>query len=239
MVRAWVAVLGFMAMVAGVSSAGEACDEVRRVAQASHPAVIAGTVEITGCARIAGFGAELMVRGTDDPVAAFVGPEGEHIRVVVEALGGERIDVVPHSDDPATVAVYALSPVRVERVILYETSRDMDLVVADEDVLKARGENDQHLQLAAELTGWTIHLYSLTKHDQMRRQWRAAQERVPGITPARADALEHAGYWTPADLAEALPSELAPILGLTELEAAKIRLAAGRVETSTGGDDGE
>ena len=234
MVRFWLVATAVGLAVASGATASEACDEVLAIASREHPAVIAGEVEIVGCARIPGVGTELVVRGPGDPVEVFAGPEGQHIRVVVEALEGERIDVALYSDDPVRTVCAALSPVAVKRVMVDETAHAMDLVVADEDVQRAAGKEGQHLQLAAELSGWTLNLFSLTQDDQHRKDAREAMEQIPGITAERSATLLAAGFRAGSEIAAADPGELAEILALSRAEAVKIGLAAAAVAARTG-----
>jgi transcription termination/antitermination protein NusA len=168
MLRGWIVVVAVTWAFGSVALGSEACDEVLQIARSTHPEMVAGRIEISACARIPGVGTKLVVRGPEDPVEAFVGPDGQHIRIVVEALDGERVDVVPHTDDPALAAVYAVTPLTVRRVVIDEGSHAMDLVVADEELKGATGEGAFHLKLAAELTGWSLKAVSMSQ-DETRR----------------------------------------------------------------------
>ena len=229
MLRVWV-MAGTLALAIGeVALASEACDEVLQIVGSQHPEVAAGRIEISACARIPGVGTKLMVRGPEEPVEAFRGPNCRHIRILVEALNGEIVDVVPHTDDPAYAAAHAMAPVAVKRVVLDEAAHAMDLVVADEDVQEVTGDGKHHLQLAAELTGWTLNVVSQSRDEQRRDEVKAALERVPGLTEEYAALLLAAGFYSPVAVGTADPGELAGVLGLSVVEAAKIRMAAARV----------
>jgi len=191
------------------------CDEVLAIVARLHPAVIAGQVEIGGCARIAGYRTKLVVRGADDPVGLFVGPEGGLIRPIVQALDGETIDVVPHDPDPARAVAFALAPAQLVRIYLDEENRAMDLVVVDQDLDRALGPDGQHLQLVSDLTGWTLHVYTESKELQMRQQARETFRRELGLDEAGIEQLIAWGFLDLEAVAAAEPTELARILGTT------------------------
>ncbi len=202
------------------------CAQVLEIVNRLHPAVVEGRVEVCGCARIPGYRTKLVVRKGDRPVEAFVGPEGAHIQIVVEALDGETVDVVPEETDPARAAAAALAPARLVRIYLDEAGRSMDLVVVDGDLDRARGPGSQHLQLAATLTGYTLHVLSETEDVKTRETARAAFERIPGISPDQATALVQWGFLDLQTVADADALELAQILGIAADEVHRIQAAA-------------
>lgn len=202
------------------------CDEVLEIVKRLHPAVAEGRVVVCSCARIPGYRTKLAVRGSEKPVEAFVGPDGAHIQIVVEALQGEIVDVVPEETDPARAVAAAMAPARLVRIYLDEPGRSMDLVVVDGDLEKARGPDGQHLQLAATLTGYTLHVFSETEDVKSRETARIAFERIPGISPEQALTLVAWGFLDLQAVADADALELASILGLTAEEVHRIQAAA-------------
>jgi transcription antitermination factor NusA-like protein len=78
-----------------------ACEGLSTLLKQYVPAIAEGQISVTACAIEPDYGAKIVVKGETDPVEAVVGPEGAHIRAVVQAMDGLRIDVVPHFDDPA------------------------------------------------------------------------------------------------------------------------------------------
>jgi N utilization substance protein A len=95
-----------------------------------------------------------------DPVGACVGPKGSRVRMVVAELRGERIDVVPWSDDPATFVAHALSPAKVSSVKVDDSTRSATVIVPDDQLSLAIGKEGQNARLAAKLTGWRIDIKS-------------------------------------------------------------------------------
>jgi len=91
-----------------------------------------------------------------DPVGACVGPGGSRVRNVVTDLRGERIDIIPWNDDAATYVANALSPAKVERVIIDPETHTANVIVADSQLSLAIGKEGQNARLAAQLTGWRI-----------------------------------------------------------------------------------
>ncbi|MRR12034.1 antitermination protein NusA, partial [bacterium] len=95
-----------------------------------------------------------------DPVGAGVGPMGSRVRMVVAELRGERIDVVPWSEDPAQFVGHALSPAKVARVLINEADHTATVIVPDDQLSLAIGKEGQNARLAAKLTGWRIDIKS-------------------------------------------------------------------------------
>ncbi len=96
-----------------------------------------------------------------DPVGACVGPKGSRVRMVVGELRGERIDVVPWNEDPATYVANSLSPAKVDRVIVDEDTHTATVIVPDDQLSLAIGKEGQNARLAAKLTGWRIDIKSV------------------------------------------------------------------------------
>lgn len=126
------------------------------------PEIYQGIVDIKGIAREVGGRTKVAVSSRDDsidPVGACVGLKGSRVQAVVQELGGERIDIVPHHPDPEIYARRALAPAKVAKV-LSESSRRVITAIVDEDQLSlAIGKNGQNVRLASQLIGWQIDLY--------------------------------------------------------------------------------
>ena len=134
-------------------------DFVRRLFELEVPEVYDGVVEIRSIAREPGIRSKVAVQSIDrrlDPVGACVGPRGSRVRSVVSELKGERVDVVQWSDDPARCVAEALSPARVNRVIIEEDNHHATAIVPDDQLSLAIGKEGQNARLAARLTGWHI-----------------------------------------------------------------------------------
>ncbi|MFZ5871898.1 MAG: transcription termination factor NusA [Actinomycetota bacterium] len=133
---------------------------VRKLFALEVPEVADGTVEITAVAREAGHRTKIAVRSTAPGVnakGACIGPMGARVRAVMAELHGEKIDIIDHSDDPATFVGNALSPARVSSVTVVDAAaRTARVVVPDYQLSLAIGKEGQNARLAAKLTGWRI-----------------------------------------------------------------------------------
>ena len=140
------------------------------------PEIRQGIIRVKAVVREAGFRSKIAVKSLEasvDPVGACVGPKGSRVQAVVDELRGEKIDVIPWSDDPIMFVANSLQPARVSRVTLYEEDRSAVVVVPDNQLSLAIGREGQNARLAAKLTGWKIDIKSET---QARVADREAQE---------------------------------------------------------------
>ncbi|MFD7657581.1 transcription termination factor NusA [Actinosynnema sp. NPDC059797] len=137
---------------------------VRRLFALEVPEIADGTVEIPAVAREAGHRSKIAVRSTVPGVnakGACIGPMGARVRNVMSELAGEKIDIIDHSDDPATFVGNALSPAKVVSVrVLDERAKTARVVVPDFQLSLAIGKEGQNARLAARLTGWRIDIRS-------------------------------------------------------------------------------
>jgi len=134
--------------------------------EAEVPEIAEGIVEIMGVVREPGSRAKIAVYSHDsdvDPVGACVGMRGSRVQNVVSELRGEKIDIIPWSEDIARFACNALSPASVSKVIVDEDNRSMEIIVADDQLSLAIGKRGQNVRLAARLTGWKIDMKSETR----------------------------------------------------------------------------
>jgi N utilization substance protein A len=139
---------------------------LKRLFELEVPEIYDGIVEIKSVAREPGMRSKIAVSSREpglDPVGACVGPKGSRVRMVVAELRGERIDVVPWSDDPATFVGNALSPAKVSSVKINEDARAATVIVPDDQLSLAIGKEGQNARLAAKLTGWRIDIKSTTQ----------------------------------------------------------------------------
>ena len=136
---------------------------VKRLFEIEVPEVYDGIVEIKAIARDAGARSKVAVYSKEsglDPVGACVGPKGNRVRQVVQDLRNERIDIIPWSEDSATYIKAALSPAKVERVLIDEDTHTATVIVANDQLSLAIGKEGQNARLAAQLTGWRIDIKS-------------------------------------------------------------------------------
>ncbi|HEU0265888.1 MAG TPA: transcription termination factor NusA, partial [Geobacterales bacterium] len=131
--------------------------------EAEVPEIAEGIVEIKVVVREPGSRAKIAVFSHDsdiDPVGACVGMRGSRVQNVVSELRGEKIDIIPWSDDPARFACSALSPAAVSRVYVDDENYSMEVIVPDDQLSLAIGKKGQNVRLAAKLTGWRLDIKS-------------------------------------------------------------------------------
>ncbi len=139
---------------------------IRKLFELEVPEIADKLVEIVGVAREPGYRSKIaVVSHTDgvDPVGACVGPRGSRVRMVVSELRGEKIDIIPHNDEPARFVAKALSPARVREVIVDDDDRQATVIVPDDQLSLAIGRDGQNARLAARLTGWRVDIKSETE----------------------------------------------------------------------------
>jgi len=207
-------------------------DFLRRLFEAEVPEIADSIVEIKAVAREAGSRSKISVYSTDprvDAVGSCVGLKGSRVQSIVRELGGERIDIVPWSQDPAVFVSRALSPARVMDVKVHEAEKRMVLVVADDQLSLAIGKGGQNARLAARLTGWKIDLTS--KSDEKKRQELERASRVEveklELGEATTEKLISAGIETVQELLATPLEKLVEIPGIGEKTAEKV-FAAGK-----------
>ncbi len=130
------------------------------------PEIAEGIVEIKGVVREPGSRSKIAVYSHDsnvDPVGACVGMRGARVQNVVSELRGEKIDIIPWSEDVARFACNALAPAVVSKIYIEEESKAMEIIVADDQLSLAIGKRGQNVRLAARLTGWRIDIKSETR----------------------------------------------------------------------------
>ena len=153
------------------------------------PEIADGIVEIKACAREPGHRTKIAVWSNDhnvDPVGACVGARGGRVRMVVNELRGEKIDIVPFSDDIADFIAKALSPAKVSQVIVSDDGTQADVIVPDHQLSLAIGREGQNARLAARLTGVRIDIRSETQ----------LAEGIPARRDELDESVEYAeGQW--------------------------------------------
>ena len=136
---------------------------IRKLFELEVPEIYEGIVEIKSIAREAGYRTKIAVSSNErnvDPVGACVGPKGSRVRMIVDELGGEKIDIVEYSDDVVTFIKNALSPAKILKVLTDEEKKFALVVVTNDQLSLAIGREGQNARLAAKLTGWKIDIKS-------------------------------------------------------------------------------
>ncbi|NOT33930.1 MAG: transcription termination/antitermination protein NusA [Candidatus Eisenbacteria bacterium] len=202
-------------------------DFLRRLFETEVPEIADSIVEIKAVAREAGFRSKISVYSNDprvDAVGSCVGLKGSRVQSIVRELGGERIDIVPWSQDATVFVSRALSPARVLDVKSHEDEHRMSVVVADDQLSLAIGKGGQNARLAARLTGWKIDLVSKSEEKKRHDLERASRIEVEKLElgEATTEKLISAGIETVQELV-ALPLEkLVEIPGIGEKTAERV-----------------
>ncbi len=187
------------------------------------PEIYDGVIEIKAVARDPGSRAKISVQSRDggiDPVGACVGMRGSRVQAVVNELGGEKIDIIPWTDDLASFTVNALQPAEVAKVVLDEETQRMDVVVPDEQLSLAIGRRGQNVRLASMLTGWDIDI--LTEAEESERRAEEFKTRSTlfiealDVDDVIAHLLVAEGFTRVEEIAETPVDELAHIEGFEE-----------------------
>lgn len=187
------------------------------------PEIYDGVVQIMGVARDPGSKAKIAVRANDktiDPVGACVGLRGIRVQAVVTELQGEKIDIVPYSEDKAQYIVSALAPAEVTKVVLDEENNRIEVVVADDQFSLAIGRRGQNVKLASQLVGSNIDV--LTEEQEQERRSNENKVRTQRFMEALdvddmiAHLLVAEGFSTIDEVAMVDLSELAEIEGFDE-----------------------
>ena len=194
------------------------------------PEIYDHIIEIKAVARDPGSRAKIAVLSNDssiDPVGACVGMRGSRVQAVVSELQGEKIDIIPWSQDTATFVVNALAPAEVTKVVLDEDAGKIIVVVPDDQLSLAIGRRGQNVRLAAQLTGWGIDI--LTEDEESERR----SEEFHGRSKAFIDELNvedviahllvAEGFATVEEVAFVPLEELASIEGFDERVAEELR----------------
>lgn len=196
------------------------------------PEISEGLIEIVSVAREPGKRAKIAVKTKDkdiDPVGACVGMRGARVQSVVQELRGEKIDIVPFSEDQAKYVSSALSPAKVNRVLMDEENRAMEVIVPDDQLSLAIGKNGQNVRLAVKLSGWKIDVKSESIAASQEEEGHRALLKIPGIDEATAELLFGQGLKSIAAIATADSESLSSIPGIDGQRTAAWIEEAGRI----------
>ena len=194
------------------------------------PEIYDGIITIRSIARDPGSRAKIAVTSNDssiDPVGACVGMRGSRVQAVVGELQGEKIDIIPWTDNIADLVVSALQPADVAKVVLDEQAEKIEVVVPDEQLSLAIGRRGQNVRLASQLIGWDIDI--LTEQEESERRQKEFTERSALFMQALdvdemvAQLLASEGFSSVEQLAYIDVGEIASIQGFDEETAAEIQ----------------
>ncbi|MCA3349140.1 MAG: transcription termination/antitermination protein NusA [Roseomonas sp.] len=197
------------------------------------PEIYDGIIEIKAVARDPGSRAKMAVISRDssiDPVGACVGMRGSRVQAVVAELQGEKIDIIPWSQDQATFIVNALAPAEVSKVVLDDEGRRVEVVVPDDQLSLAIGRRGQNVRLASQLTRYDVDI--LTEAEESERRQEEFRRRTGLFVEALdvddviAGLLVQEGFGSIEDIVQAPDEELAEIEGFDESVAAELKRRA-------------
>jgi N utilization substance protein A len=197
------------------------------------PEIYDGIIEIKAVARDPGSRAKIGVISYDssiDPVGACVGMRGSRVQAVVNELQGEKIDIIPWNEDPATFLVNALQPAEVTKVVIDEDAERIEVVVPDEQLSLAIGRRGQNVRLASQLTGLDIDI--LTEEEESKRRQAEFEERTKlfvdtlDLDEFFAQLLVSEGFTSLEEVAYVDMEELLVIDGVDESTAEELQARA-------------
>ena len=206
---------------------------VQRLFEMEVPEIYDGTVQIRAVAREAGERTKIAVESRDkdvDPVGACVGMKGMRVQSIIRELRGEKIDIIPHSEETVAFAQKALSPAKVTRVqIVDPEEKRLEVIVEDTQLSLAIGKKGQNVRLASKLIGWNIDIKS---EEEKRREIEAQMAaltapgtpltQLAGVGPKTIEKLEAHGVTSIEKLADMTPEQLVEIPGIGEKMVEKI-----------------
>src|ERR1700719_2622665 len=209
---------------------------VQRLFEMEVPEIYDGTVQIRAVAREAGERTKIAVESRDkdvDPVGACVGMKGMRVQSIIRELRGEKIDIIPYSEETVAFAQKALSPAKVTRVQLVDPEeKRLEVIVEDTQLSLAIGKKGQNVRLASKLIGWDIDI----KSEEEKRQEIEAQmaaltapgtplSELKGVGPKTIEKIEAHGVSSIEKLADMTPEQLTAIPGIGEKMVEKIQLS--------------
>src|SRR5471030_2714389 len=197
------------------------------------PEIYDGIIEIKAVARDPGSRAKIAVLSHDsaiDPIGACVGMRGSRVQAVVQELQGEKVDIIPWSNDTANFIVNALAPAEVSKVLMDEEKNKTEVVVPDDQLSLAIGRRGQNVKLASQLTGWEIDI--MTEAEESERRQKETRERTElfklslDVDDVIAHLLVAEGYASVEEVAEAALEDLAGVEGFNEDIASELQRRA-------------
>jgi N utilization substance protein A len=181
------------------------------------PEISEGVIKVISAAREPGERAKISVYSSNrdvDPVGACVGMKGSRVLNVVQELRGERVDIIPWSQDQAKYVCNALAPAKISRVYIDEENRHMEVVVADDQLSLAIGKKGQNVRLASKLTGWKIDIKSESRMEKISSEILERFKVLPYIGDVHSRILYNEGFRSIKEVADVDPEELAKLLGI-------------------------
>ena len=187
------------------------------------PEIYDGIIEIKGVAREPGSRAKISAFSNDpsiDPVGACVGMRGSRVQAVVSELHGEKIEIIPWTEDPVTFVINALAPAVPSKVVMDEDANRMEVVIPDDQLSLAIGRRGQNVRLASQLTGWFVDILTEAEESEKRQEEFSERSKIfieaLDIDDVIAHLMVSEGFISISDIAEASIEELMSIEGFDE-----------------------
>ena len=222
-------------------------DLVKRLFEVEVPEIYEKVVEIVNVVREPGMRTKVAVLSHNpkvDPVGACVGVKGARVKPIIEELSGERIDLIPYSNDSEKFIASALTPAKVLSVsLLSKEEKRAEVLVADDMLSLAIGKNGHNVRLAAKLTDWHIDIKSEAKKKQELEEKKEATaeslSKLEGVGPKTAEVLTKSGLTDIKKLAESSVDDLTTLQGIGKKTAEKIIESAKALISKKGKEETE
>ena len=187
------------------------------------PEIYEGVIEIKSVARDPGSRAKICVYSKDtsiDPVGACVGMRGSRVQTIVNELHGEKIDIIKWTEDLPTLISESLSPAEIQKVLIDQTNKKIDVILSEENLSKAIGRRGQNVRLASKLTNFEIDILT-DKEDSERRQADFKEKTETLIKNLEVDEtlgqlLVSEGFQSIEEISQANPDDIAKIEAIDE-----------------------
>ena len=193
------------------------------------PEIYEGVIEIKSVARDPGSRAKICVHSKDnsiDPVGACVGMRGSRVQTIVNELHGEKIDIIKWTEDLPTLISESLSPAEIQKVLIDQDNKRIDVILTEENLSKAIGRRGQNVRLASKLTNFEIDILT-DKEDSERRQAEFKDKTEILIKNLEVDEtlgqlLVSEGYQSIEEISQAKPEDISKIEGVDESTAQEL-----------------
>ena len=187
------------------------------------PEIYEGIIEIKSVARDPGSRAKICVSSTDssiDPVGACVGMRGSRVQTIVNELHGEKIDIIKWTEDLPTLISESLSPAEIQKVLIDQDNKRIDVILTEENLSKAIGRRGQNVRLASKLTNFEIDILT-DKEDSERRQTEFKEKTETLIKNLEVDEtlaqlLISEGFQNIEEISQSQPDDISKIEGIDE-----------------------
>ncbi len=193
------------------------------------PEIYDGIIEVKSVSRDPGSRAKILVYSKDsslDPVGACVGMRGSRVQTVVNELQGEKIDIIKWTEDLPTLVAESLSPAEIQKVLIDEQNKRIEVILGEENLSKAIGRRGQNVRLASKLIGYEIDILT-DKEDSERRQIEFKEKTENFVKNLEVDEtlgqlLVSENFQSVEEIAQSKPEDIHKIEGIDEATASEL-----------------